>query len=199
MSSDPKSAIDSLCDGVPKKRGAVMAESRRRVRIDSTLESLEQNVSSQETQRKPNSDQIRRGSPFRHHADTENEFSPPKIDFQTTARADGVDASGQAALDLAASTTSAVNSDLAPADLIVETTPSLLAEHGVAMAAPIASSFVLLFSAACYVVFPSGGLLVSSLGSGLATMGCLSPRRRWSALLLAVHVSVFFGCYWQVI
>lgn len=72
-------------------------------------------------------------------------------------------------------------------------------QTGVMATAPIASLIVMAFALACYAWFPGGGLLVASLGVGLAAMGLFSVRKAMAAMLLVTHMAVFFGCYFTAL
>lgn len=58
-----------------------------------------------------------------------------------------------------------------------------------------ASLMVVFFAAAAVYWFPTGGVLVAALGSGLAVGGLFSDYRLPSACLLLVHLGLFFACY----
>ncbi|WP_404307243.1 hypothetical protein [Neorhodopirellula lusitana] len=71
-------------------------------------------------------------------------------------------------------------------------------EWGVLRSASWASLWVAFFSFACWRLFPGGGVVVASLGCGLAVVGLFSSRPVPAIVLLAVHVFLFFGCYQQL-
>jgi hypothetical protein len=58
-----------------------------------------------------------------------------------------------------------------------------------------ASLMVLLFAVAAMYWFPTGGVLVAALGSGLAVGGLFSDYRLPATCLLLVHLGLFFACY----
>jgi hypothetical protein len=68
-------------------------------------------------------------------------------------------------------------------------------EWGALRAAIWASAWVAIFSVACFQLFPGGGVIVASLGCGLAIVGLFSSQPIPAAVLLATHAGLFFGCY----
>lgn len=68
-------------------------------------------------------------------------------------------------------------------------------EWGVLRAANWASAWVALCGIACWQMFPGGGVIVSVLGCGLATIGLFSSRAIAATVLLLVHAALFFACY----
>ena len=71
-------------------------------------------------------------------------------------------------------------------------------EWGVLRSAIWASAWVAIFSIACWRFFPGGGVVVASLGCGLAIVGLFSSRPIPATALLITHVAFFFGCYQQL-
>lgn len=72
-------------------------------------------------------------------------------------------------------------------------------ESGVLQASVLASSIVLVFSLACWRLFPAGGILVTGLGCGLAILGMFSSRIVAAAMCLIAHAVLFVACYLLVV
>ncbi len=68
-------------------------------------------------------------------------------------------------------------------------------EWGVLRAANWASAWVALCAIACLQMFPGGGVVVTALGCGLATIGLFSSRAIAATMLLVLHACLFFACY----
>lgn len=72
-------------------------------------------------------------------------------------------------------------------------------EWGVLRAANWASAWVAIFAVACVSMFPGGGVIVATLGCGLASVGLFSSRQVIAAILLLLHASLFFACYQKLL
>lgn len=81
----------------------------------------------------------------------------------------------------------------------VDDEPEWTPDAGLRTAAVFSSLVVLGFVIACWAVFPGGGVVVASLGCGLAVIGLFSRRRFAAAMLLSGHAAGFFACYVQVL
>ncbi|TWU66764.1 hypothetical protein [Crateriforma conspicua] len=68
-----------------------------------------------------------------------------------------------------------------------------------ALGAVAASIAVIPFAAACYWLFPGGGMLVAPLGALLAAMGTVSPRTKTSIVMLLLHLGLFAACFQQTV
>ncbi len=64
-----------------------------------------------------------------------------------------------------------------------------------AIGAVWASAIILLFAAAALWTFPSGGTIVSGLGSLLAVIGLASPYVKSSLVCLVGHLGLFIACF----
>ena len=64
-----------------------------------------------------------------------------------------------------------------------------------AKGAATASLMVVFFAAAAAWWFPAGGVLIAALGSALAVGGMFSDYRMPAAVLLIVHLGLFFASY----
>lgn len=71
-------------------------------------------------------------------------------------------------------------------------------ESGILQASVIAALIVLVFSVACWRLFPAGGILVTGLGCGLSILGMFSSRLVGAALCLIAHSVLFAACYMQM-
>ncbi|MFG0264075.1 MAG: hypothetical protein ACF8AM_02860 [Rhodopirellula sp. JB055] len=72
-------------------------------------------------------------------------------------------------------------------------------ESGVLQASVLASLIVLVFSLACWRLFPAGGILVTGLGCGLSILGMFSSRIVAAAMCLIAHAVLFVACYLLVV
>ena len=72
-------------------------------------------------------------------------------------------------------------------------------ESGILQASVIAALIVLVFSVACWQLFPAGGILVTGLGCGLSILGMFSSRLVGAALCLIAHSVLFAACYMQML
>lgn len=72
-------------------------------------------------------------------------------------------------------------------------------ESGILQSSVIAALIVLVFSLACWRLFPAGGILVTGLGCGLSILGMFSSRVIGSAICLGAHSILFAACYMQMI
>ncbi|TWT69269.1 hypothetical protein [Crateriforma conspicua] len=68
-----------------------------------------------------------------------------------------------------------------------------------ALGAVAASIAVIPFAAACYWLFPGGGMLVAPLGALLAALGTVSPRSKTSVVMLLLHLGLFAACFQQTV
>ncbi|KLU04628.1 putative transmembrane protein [Rhodopirellula islandica] len=72
-------------------------------------------------------------------------------------------------------------------------------ESGMLQASVLAALIVLVFSLACWRLFPAGGILVTGLGCALSILGMFSSRVVAAGMCLLAHAALFVGCYLQVI
>ncbi|MCC9640738.1 hypothetical protein LOC71_00510 [Rhodopirellula sp. JC740] len=88
---------------------------------------------------------------------------------------------------------------MAPEVAVIVPAEVWVPESGVLVSAVLASAVILLFSLACWRLFPGGGILVTSLGGTLAIMGMFSKRTLSATVCLLAHAGLFAACYWKLI
>ncbi|PHQ36806.1 hypothetical protein [Rhodopirellula bahusiensis] len=71
-------------------------------------------------------------------------------------------------------------------------------ESGMLQSSVVAALIVLVFSIACWRLFPAGGILVTGLGCGLSILGMFSSRAIGAVVCLIAHSALFAACYMQM-